>query len=68
MSHEVKVALTIYAYAKNGKTVYVGQTRRALEQRDYEHRKGKVTKFDIDYQKHHDQYGRLLVLALMTDS
>jgi hypothetical protein len=54
MSHEVKVALTIYTYAKNGKTVYVGQTRRALEQRDHEDSKGKTTEFDIDNLKHHD--------------
>jgi hypothetical protein len=65
MSYEVKVMLTIYVYVKNGKSVYVGQTRRALEQRDHEHMMRNTTKFEIDYLKHHDQFGPPVVLALM---
>jgi hypothetical protein len=41
------------------------QNLRALEQRNYDYRKGKVTKSDIDCQKHHDQHSPPIVLALV---
>jgi hypothetical protein len=55
MSEDVKV-LIIYGYAKNGKMVYVGQTHRPLKCRDVEHRSGKKTVFDRDYNANFKDY------------
>jgi hypothetical protein len=65
MLHKVKVALTIYGYEREGKMVYVGQTRVPLQVRDKQHRVGKETEFDRDYGNHLDLYGPPIVLALM---
>jgi hypothetical protein len=61
---DVKV-LIIYGYAKNGKIVYVGQTHRPLKYRDVEHRRGKKTLFDRDYNTNFKDYSLPVELSRM---
>jgi hypothetical protein len=64
MSDDVKV-LIIYGYAKNGKMAYVGQTHRPLKYRDVEHRSGKKTLFDKDYNANVKDYSPPVELSRM---
>jgi hypothetical protein len=52
----VTLTLCIYAYQRQGRVTYVGQTKQSLSTRDQQHLCGS-TVFDRDYQTHRAEYG-----------